>query len=62
MDGNYRWTVYTPLTFRNLVLTADGSIDLEYENGENAVFQTSPESVAEYMEEQYIVDEIYIEY
>lgn len=62
MDGNYRWTVYTPLTFRNLVLTADGNIDLEYDNGENAVFQTSPESVEEYMEEQYIIDEIYIEY
>ena len=62
MDGNYRWTVYTPLTFRNLVLTADGSIDLEYENGENAVFQTSPESVVEHMEELYTVDEVYVEY
>ena len=62
MDGNYRWTVYTPLTFRNLVLKADGSIDLEYENGENAVFQTSPESVDEYMEELYVVEEVYIEY
>ena len=62
MDGNYRWTVYTPLTFRNLVLTADGSIDLEYENGENSVFQTSPESVEEYMKELYIVDEVYIEH
>lgn len=62
MDGNYRWTVYTPLTFRNLVLKADGSIELDYENGENAVFQTSPESVEEYMEELYIVEEVYIEY
>lgn len=62
MNDNYRWTVYTPLTFRNLVLKADGSIDLEYENGENAVFQTSPESVEKYMEEQYIVDEVYVEY
>ena len=62
MDGNYRWTVYTPLTFRNLILKADGTIDLEYSDGENAVFQTSPESVEDYMEEQYIVDEVYIEY
>ena len=62
MDGNYRWTVYTPLTFRNLILTADGTIELEYSNGQSSVFQTSPESVEDYMEEQYIVDEIYIEY
>lgn len=62
MDNNYRWTVYTPLVFRNLMLTADGTIDLNYEDGQNAVFQTSPEAVEEYMEAQYIVDEIYIEY
>ena len=62
MDGNYRWTIYTPLTFRNLIMKADGSIDLEYENGENAVFHTSAEAVEESMEEQYIVEEIYIEY
>ena len=62
MDGEYRWTVYTPLTFRNLILTADGTIELEYSNGQSSVFQTSPESVEEYMEEEYIVDEIYIEY
>lgn len=62
MDGVYRWTVYTPLTFRNLLLTADGNIELEYSDGQSSVFQTSPESVEEYMEEQYIVDEVYIEY
>lgn len=62
MDGAYRWTVYTPLTFRNLLLTADGTIELEYSDGQNSVFQTSPESVEEYMEEQYFVDEIYIEF
>lgn len=62
MDGAYRWTVYTPLTFRNLLLTADGDIELEYGDGQSSVFQTSPESVEEYMEEQYIVDEVYVEY
>ena len=62
MNGNYRWTVYTPLTFRNLIMKADGTIELNYEDGENAVFQTSPESVEEYMEELYIVDEVYIEH
>lgn len=62
MDGNYRWTVYTPLTFQNLILKADETVELEYSNGQNSVFQTSPESVEEYMEDQYIFDEIYIEY
>ena len=62
MDGAYRWTVYTPLSFHNLVLKANGTIDLEYEDGENAVFQTSPESVEEYLENLYVVDEVYIEY
>lgn len=62
MDGEYRWTVYTPLTFRNLLLAADGTIELEYSNGQSSVFQTSPESVEDYMEKEYIVDEVYIEF
>ena len=62
MDGEYRWTVYTPLIFRNLLLTADGTIELEYSSGQSPVFQTSPESVEEYMEKEYIVDEVYIEF
>lgn len=62
MDGDYRRTVYAPLTFRNLLLTADGTIELEYSNGQNSVFQTSPESVEDYMEKEYIVDEVYIEF
>ena len=62
MDGNYRRTIYTPLTFRNLILAADGTIELNYEDGENAVFQSDPEAVDAYMEEQYIVEEITIEY
>ena len=62
MDGNYRRTIYTPLTFRNLILTADGTIELNYEDGENAVFQSDPEAVDAYMEEQYIVEEVFIEY
>ena len=62
MDNNYRWTVYTPLVFRNLILTAEGTIDLSYDDGQNVVFQTSPEAVEEYMEELYSVEEIYIEY
>ena len=62
MDGNYRWTVYTPLTFRNLIQKADGTIELNYEDGENAVFQTDTEKVEAYMEEQYAIEEVYIEY
>lgn len=61
MDGEYRWTVYTPLTFRNLLLNADGTIELEYSDGQSSVFQTSAESVEEYMEKEYEVDEVYIE-
>ena len=62
MDGEYRWTVYTPLTFHNLLLTADGTIELEYSDGQSSVFQTSAESVEEYMEKEYVVDEVYIEF
>lgn len=62
MDGNYRRTVYTPLTFSNLILTADGTVQLEYENGLNAVFQTSPEGVEEHLEKEYTIEEVYIEF
>ena len=59
VDGQYRWTVYTPLVFRNLILKADGSIDIEYSDGANTVFQTSPEAVDAYMDDLNITNEIY---
>lgn len=62
MDGEYRWTVYTPLTFRNLIFSAEGSINLEYENGYNAVFYTAPDELLEKLETDYVVEEIYIEH
>ena len=62
MDGAYRWTVYKPLIFRNLILQADGTVELDFKDGENAVFQTSAEAVEEYMEDLYIVEEVYVEY
>lgn len=62
MDGEYRWTVYTPLTFRNLILAADGTINLEYEDGYNAVFYTDSDELLEKLGEDYTVEEVYIEY
>lgn len=62
MDGEYRWTVYTPLTFRNMILSAEGTVDLEYEDGYNAVFYTDPDELLKKLEADYIVEEVYIEY
>ena len=62
MNGEYRWTVYTPLIFRNIILNADGTIDLSYEDGYTAVFYTDPDGLVESLEEDYFVEEVYIEY
>ena len=62
MDGEYRWTVYTPLTFRNLLLSAEGTVDLEYKDGYNAIFYTDPDELLETLETEYVVEEVYIEY
>lgn len=62
MNGEYRWTVYTPLILRNIILKADGTIDLSYEDGYTAVFYTDPDGLVESLEEDYFVEEVYIEY
>ena len=62
MNGEYRETVYTPLIFRNLLLKADGTIDLNYADGYTAVFYTDPDRMVESLEEDYTVEEVYVEY
>lgn len=62
MDGKYRETVYTPLIFRDLIIKADGTIDLEYADGYTAVFSTDPDVLVESLEKEYTVEEVYIEY
>ena len=62
MDGEYRWTVYTPLIFRDLIIKADGTVDLEYGDGVTEVFYTDPDVLVESLEEEYTVEEVYIEY
>ena len=63
MNGVYRWTVYTPLVFRNLILHPDGTVDgLDYESGSNAVFCTEPEQIINRSFNAYSIEEVYIEY
>ena len=62
MNGEYHSTVYAPLTFRNIIICADGTIHLKYEDGITIVFYTDPDGMIEKMEEDYTVEEVYIEY
>lgn len=62
MDGELRNTIYKPLTFRNVIIYADGTIELKYEDGETIVFYTDPDGMVEKMEEDYTVEEVYVEY
>lgn len=63
MNGAYRWTVYTPLVFRNLILHPDGTVaGLDYESGSDAVFYTEPEQILNRSFNAYSIEEVYIEY
>ena len=62
LNGDYRQTNYVPLIFRNVILSADGTVNLNYENGTTEVFFTDPDSMVAYLEEDYTVVEIRIEY
>lgn len=61
-DGEYEKTVYVPLIFRDIVISADGTVNLEYEDGYTAVFYTDPDRLIEKIEEEYSVEEVYFEY
>ena len=58
MRDEYWRTVYTPLEFRNIIVNADGSVVLSYEDGDNSVFFTSMESAIENMSELYDLVEV----
>lgn len=63
MNGAYRWTVYTPLVFRNLIFNPDGTVDgLDYGSGSDAVFYTEPEQIINRSFNAYSMEEVYIEY
>ena len=62
MRGEYWRTVYVPLIFRDVVVSAEGEIDLNYEDGYTAVFYTDPDSMIEKIEEMYTVYEVDINY
>lgn len=62
MRGEYRWTRYEPLSFRDIILEPDGSLYLDYEDAVSAVFYTDPDSIVEQLEKSYEVEEVFIEY
>jgi hypothetical protein len=62
VNGDYRQTNYVPLIFRDVILTTDGTVALNYQDGYTAVFYTDPDRMVEKMEEDYTVVEVYVEY
>ena len=59
-NDEYWRTVYTPLVFYNITKSADGSINLNYEDGNNSVFYTDMESAVEEISAGYDFVEVNI--
>ena len=62
MDGTYRETVYAPLIFHDLIMSANGTVVLDYENASKRTHGTDIDKMIETLERDYTVDEVYIEY
>lgn len=59
MKGEYWRTVYLPLVFKDVTLTSDGKLNVEYEDGSGSgTFYTEPEAHREKIEKNYNVTEI----
>lgn len=62
LNGEYRWTTYSVLTFRDVLVRADGTIKLVYEDGIRIVGYHDVDEMLEAMEENYTVTEVDVEY
>ena len=62
LNGEYRWTTYSVLTFRNVVVRADGAIELAYKDGIRIAGYHGADEMLETMEENYTVTEVDVGY
>ena len=56
------WKInYIPLKFKDLIVHADGTVDIEYDDGYTDIFTTDMDAYIEDLKEKYYITEIVIE-
>ncbi|MBQ4333428.1 MAG: hypothetical protein IJC33_06600 [Clostridia bacterium] len=57
-DGEHFRTSYSPLVFRNIIVDADGTVTLDYEDGESSSFTTDMENYLSKRSDKFTIEEI----
>ena len=62
LHGEFRRHIYIPIDFYNILVDASENVELKYEDGISSHFWTDKETILPKLEEQYIIEELHIEW